>query len=77
MLFRSASNGDRVVTVEQVRELKSLIDETDTEVERVLSYYRVNSLDEMRESSYRRAVELLSRKRTKQSQLENGHHAQD
>jgi hypothetical protein len=51
-----------------VRELKSLIDETDTELDRVLSYYRVNSLEELRESSYRRAIELLNRKRAKQTQ---------
>jgi hypothetical protein len=58
---------DRAITTEQVRELKSLIDETDTELDRVLSYYRVGSLEEMRESSYRRAVELLNRKRAKQT----------
>ena len=64
----SAGNGsDHLITAEQVRELKILIEETDTEIDRVLSYYRIGSLEEMRESSYRRAVELLSRKRAKQT----------
>ena len=53
-----------------------LIDETETELDRVLSYYKMDSLEEMRESSYRRAVELLNRKRTKQT-IRNGAHAQD
>jgi hypothetical protein len=42
----------------------------------VLSYYKINSLEEMRESSFRRAVELLNRKRAKQTEG-NNHHAQD
>jgi hypothetical protein len=64
----AGNSPDRAITTEQVRELKSLIDETDTELDRVLSYYRVNSLEEMRESSYRRAIELLNRKRAKRTQ---------
>jgi hypothetical protein len=73
----SAGNGsDRAITTEQVRELKSLIDDTDTELARVLSYYRVSPLEEMRESSYRRAIELLNRKRVKQTQGSNAY-AQD
>jgi hypothetical protein len=64
----STGNGsDHPITGEQVRELKSLIDETNTELDRVLSYYRVSALEEMRESSYRRAVEQLHRKRAKQN----------
>jgi hypothetical protein len=74
----SGSGSDRLVTVEEARQLRALIDETETELERVLSYYKVNSLEEMREGSYRRAVELLNRKRAKQQhQNGNGAHAQD
>jgi hypothetical protein len=72
----TGNGSDHVVTAEQVRELKSLIDDTDTELDRVLSYYRVSSLEEMRESSYRRAIELLNRKRAKQTQGSNAY-AQD
>ena len=72
----SGNGSDRLVTAEEARQLRALIDETETELERVLSYYKVNSLEEMRESSYRRAVELLNRKRAKQTQG-NGAHAQD
>jgi hypothetical protein len=63
----SGNGSDHAITAEQARELKSLIDETDTELDRVLSYYRVSSLEEMRESNYRRALELLNRKRAKQT----------
>jgi hypothetical protein len=71
------TNGsERLITAEEVRQLRLLIDETETELERVLSYYKLNSLEEMRETNYRRALELLLRKRAKQSQ--GAHvHAQD
>ena len=72
----SANGSDRLVTAEETHQLRALIDETETELERVLSYYKVDSIEEMRESSYRRAVELLNRKRTKQNH-QNGAHAQD
>ncbi len=72
----SDNGSERRITPEEIRQLRLLIDETDTEVDRVLSYYRINSLEEMRESSYRRAVELLNRKRSKQVPEDN-HHAQD
>jgi ERF superfamily len=64
----AGNSPDRTISSEQVRELKSLIDETDTELDRVLSYYRVSSLEELRESGYRRAIELLNRKRAKHTQ---------
>jgi len=72
----AGSGSDHPVTAEQARELRSLIDETQTELDRVLSYYKVNSLEEMPQSSYRRAVELLNRKRAKQPQG-NNEYAQD
>src|SRR6266478_6187647 len=73
---RAALGSERVITPEQVRELQGLIEETGTELERVLSYYRVSALNEMTEGSYRRALEVLNRKLAKQSQ-ENGAHAQN
>jgi hypothetical protein len=72
----TSGNGDRLITAEETRQLRLLIDETNTELERVLSYYKISSLEEMRESSYRRALELLNRKRTRQTQG-NHAHAQD
>ena len=74
---RAALGSERVITPEQVRELQGLIEETGTELERVLAYYRVAALSEMTESSYRRALELLNRKLAKQSSQENGTHAQN
>jgi hypothetical protein len=73
----SSGNGsERLITPEEARQLRLLVDETETELDRVLSYYKINSLEEMRESSYRRAVELLNRKRAKQTHEGNGY-AQD
>ena len=57
-------------------ELRGLIEETGTELERVLTYYRVSALGEMTEGTYRRALEVFNRKLTKQSQG-NGDHAQN
>jgi hypothetical protein len=74
---RAALGSERVITPEQVRELQQLIEETGTELERVLAYYRVAALSEMTEGSYRRALELLNRKAAKQSSQENGAHAQN
>ena len=74
---RAALGSERVITPEQVRELQGLIEETGTELERVLAYYRVAALGEMTEGSYRRALELLNRKLAKQSSQENGAHAQN
>ena len=74
---RAALGSERVITPEQVRELQGLIEETGTELERVLAYYRVAALSEMTEGSYRRALELLNRKLAKQSSQENGTHAQN
>jgi hypothetical protein len=73
---RAAFGSERVITPEQMRELQGLIEETGTELERVLAYYRVSALSEMNEGSYRRALELLNRKLAKQSQ-EDGAHAQN
>jgi ERF superfamily len=72
---RAALGSERVITPEQVRELQRLIEETGTELERVLAYYRVSALGEMTEGLYRRALELLNRKLAKQSSQENGTHA--
>jgi hypothetical protein len=74
---RAALGSERVITPEQVRELQGLIEETGTELERVLAYYRVAALSEMTEGSYRRALDLLNRKLAKQSSQENGAHAQN
>jgi len=74
---RAALGSERVITPEQVRELQGLIEETGTELERVLAYYRISALGEMTDGSYRRALDLLNRKLTKQSSQENGTHAQN
>ncbi len=58
----------RLVTHKELHELKQRIEETGTELERVLAYYKLSSLEEMTEATYRRALELLNRKLAKQSQ---------
>jgi hypothetical protein len=72
----SGNGSERLIAPEEIRQLRLLVEETETELDRVLSYYKINSLEEMRESSFRRAVELLNRKRAKQTP-ESNHHAQD
>ena len=69
-------SSDRPINAEEVRELEKRIDETGTELERVLAYYKVASLEEMTESAYRRAVEVLNRKLAKLGNQETVH-AQD
>ena len=71
---RPVLSSERAITPEQARELQRLIEETGTELERVLAYYKVSALIEMTEASYQRALELLNRKLAKQNQ-ENGSHA--
>jgi len=63
----------RAITAEQLSELRQLIDDTGTELERVLAYYKLAALEEMPEGTYRRAVELLQRKRTTQARREATH----
>jgi len=72
----STNGSERMITPDEVRQLRLLIDETETELERVLSYYKLNSLEEMRETNYRRALELLLRKRAKRADGSHAH-AQD
>jgi ERF superfamily len=72
----SATNVERLISGDQVRELQTLIDDTETELERVLAYYKVASLNEMTETAYRRAVEVLNRKMAKRGNQETVH-AQD
>ena len=71
----SGNGSERLITPEEARHLLLLVEQTETELDRVLAYYKLNSVEEMRESSYRRAVELLNRKRAKQTQ--ENHCAQD
>ncbi|MGO9603981.1 MAG: ERF family protein [Candidatus Binataceae bacterium] len=72
----STGNHERPISADEIRTLKTLIDETGTDLERVLAYYKVASLEAMTEASYRRAVEVLNRKLAKQSNQETVH-AQD
>jgi hypothetical protein len=64
---------ERRVTADEISELNQLIEGTGTDLERVLTYYKVSSLEEMAETVYRRATELLNRKRAAQAQREANH----
>jgi hypothetical protein len=76
--FSSANEhrSEPLVTAEQMHELRQLVEDTGTELERVLDYYRLPSLEQMTEATYRRAIEVLNRKKAKQTQAEDAH-AQD
>jgi ERF superfamily len=56
------SGSDRPITPEEIHELERLINDTGTDLERVLAYYKVAALGEMTETAYQRAVEVLRRK---------------
>jgi hypothetical protein len=71
--MRNVPVPERPITPEQIRELEALIEETGTELERVLAYYKVSALEEMTESAYRRALELLNRKLAKHGQGKGVH----
>jgi len=73
---QTASGSGRLITAEQVCQLQGLIEETGTDLERVLAYYKISALGDMTEASYRRALELLNRKLAKQRQG-GGTHAQN
>ena len=72
----TAPGSDRPIGVDEVRELERLIGETETDLERVLAYYKVASLGEMNETAYQRAIEVLKRKLAKTATRETVH-AQD
>src|SRR5271157_5496233 len=69
----TTSGSDRAITAEEVRELEKLIDDTRTDLERVLAYYKVASLEGMTETAYRRAIEVLNRKLAKRDSQETVH----
>jgi hypothetical protein len=69
----TTSSSDRPINAEEVRELEKRIDDTGTDLERVLAYYKVASLGEMTETAYRRAVEVLNRKLAKRGNQETVH----
>jgi ERF superfamily len=70
---RTGSRAESLITAEQAGQLQRLIDETGTELERVLAYYKVAELGEMSEASYQRALELLKRKLDKQGREAKAH----
>jgi hypothetical protein len=70
---RETAPAERRITAEQVRELKLSIDETGTEVDRVLAYYKLGALEEMTEPVCRRALEVLDRKVAAQAHHEARH----
>ena len=72
----SAGTSERRVGTDEIRNLKKLIDETGTDLERVLAYYKIAALEEMTEAAYRRALEVLNRKLAQRGNRETVH-AQD
>jgi len=69
----TGAGSERLINAEQVRDLRRLIDETGTELERVLAYYKLTALEEMSEAIYQRALEVLNRKLSRQNQPETVH----
>jgi hypothetical protein len=68
---------DRPIGPEEIHELERLINDTGTELERVLAYYKVAALGEMTETAYQRAVEVLRRKPGSSRRQQETVHAPD
>ena len=68
-----ARASEQPITTEQLHELRQLIEETNTELERVLAYYKLSSLETMTEATYRRAVDLLKQKKARQDREAHAH----
>jgi len=63
---QSSRNGRRGhITTAQAQEIRSLIDETGTELEKVLEHFHVRSIAEMNDGNYRKALTVLHKKRDK------------
>ncbi len=56
---------DTRISAAQVREINQLIEETDTERERVLEYFKITAIKEMNERSYQKAMTALRKKLAK------------
>lgn len=70
--FNQPGSG-RPINAEQIRDLEKRIEETGTDLQRVLAYYQVASLTEMTEFAYRVAVKVLNRKLAKHRNQNAGH----
>jgi hypothetical protein len=73
--FNKPTSG-RTINAEQVRDLKKRIEDTGTDLQRVLAYYNVAALSELTEFAYRVAVKVLDRKLAKRGDQDTVH-AQD
>ena len=56
---------EQPISPEQLVIMQELIEETGTDLERVLAYYKLNSLRDMNGRTFHRALELLNRKKAK------------
>jgi hypothetical protein len=72
----SGGSPERLISADEIRIMKALINETETDLERVLAYYKIAALEEMTETTYRRALEVLNRKLAQRTNREIVH-AQD
>jgi len=52
----------KIITNEQVLELEKLISETKTDKEKFLQFFKIKSLEEMKENVYQKAVAVLMKK---------------
>ena len=63
---QSSRNGRRGhITTAQAQEIRRLIEETGTELEKVLEHFHVRSIAEMNDGNYRKALTVLHKKRDK------------
>ncbi len=71
----SADDGkgaERLVTSEEARRLKELVERSATEIDRMLEYFAVSRVEEMNQTAYHRAVRMLRRKLSKRPTSQHG-----
>lgn len=64
---------EHLISPAQGHELQRLLEETGTDLERVLTYYKISALSDMSQTSYRRALDILKRRLAKQTNGNGAH----
>lgn len=62
---REGHKGQRLINPEEVCTLRELVERSGAEIDRMLEYFGVSRLEEMKQTAYHRAVRMLRRKLSK------------
>jgi len=68
-----SGGSDPLITAEQARQVYELVEQTATDVAKMLEYFRISKIEEMTASVYGRAIQALRRKRASAAGSGVGH----